>query len=634
MSVPALWVATSAPAQTVEDRARGAADASRGKTSDSDTLQGTYLTPGLAGQPITTVDGSKSFNPSIACQKTSTLLELLAQPGSTGDLTTLRISRDRNMDGGFDETLNVPVPVSGICANGLVSCEPGSWNGCRAFRWDTNPAGDLALNEVGLTQLAGCYCINNSCGTNLAWANMASVLKDLGGGVIGTLTTADSRLGVAQAAIDGPVIRYTGAQTTACTSEPNLAVTAYRDNPSALGGAAFAASAGNSVFQSLVASPAGIGKAATSRTCTIKRDVTIREVRPDDVIQLTSGGYSAFTESADSLIFQVGAPWDNSLYGGGCGMFDFRMTLHIDDATRLRDVRVASLAFDDWVQIRVDGKVVMSDPGGWTGDGYPPGGCERNANWYSAPNFDLKPWLTNGDHEIWLRVAVGDKGEALATIRAIVDTSCDIQESVADSCMGNAGDPSCSLEDELIDGVQTFRNGVGTGLRPLPQTRAIGPGTCRTNMTRDFWQKDRRYQCTASIAPPSLERSAYIIDHSTETLLADRQKKADGTVSTSTRSFALPDRGTVNACEAICKTRAPKANSDVAVDGVVGERQNSPSGWDTFYHACNASNVCPLGPDEELVTGCGCLDDFPEAIVMMQTVRLGGADLICTATAR
>jgi hypothetical protein len=137
-----------------------------------------------------------------------------------------------------------------------------------------------------------------------------------------------------------------------------------------------------------------------------------------------------------------------------------------------------------------------------------------------------------------------------------------------------------------------------------------------------------------SATQPDLTRSAYIIDHSTETLLADRTKSADGTITTSTRPFALPDRGTVPACEPICKTRAPRASSDVAVDGVVGARQNDPAGWDIFYHSCATDSVCPLGEGEELISACGCLDDFPEAVVMMQTVRLSGADLVCTAEAQ
>ena len=178
-------------AQTVEDRARAAAEASRAKTSDSDAIQQNYLTPGLAGQPISTVDNSRTFNPNIACQKTATLLELIAQPAATGDIGTLRISRDKDLDGTVDQTLTLPVPVSGICANGVVSCQPGTWNQCKSFKWDVASGGDLKLAQVDLTDLAGCYCINNSCGSNLVWGNMASVLKDLGGGVIGALTTAD-----------------------------------------------------------------------------------------------------------------------------------------------------------------------------------------------------------------------------------------------------------------------------------------------------------------------------------------------------------------------------------------------------------------------------------------------------------
>ena len=75
-------------------------------------------------------------------------------------------------------------------------------------------------------------------------------------------------------------------------------------------------------------------------------------------------------------------------------------------------------------------------------------------------------------------------------------------------------------------------------------------------------------------------------------------------------------------------------NSGVAPAGTVAQKQNVPVGWDSFYHACTSDNVCPLGPGEEIVSNCGCLDDFPEAVVMMQTVRLAGSDLACTAASR
>src|SRR3546814_3793662 len=85
-----------------------------------------------------------------------------------------------------------------------------------------------ALPISEMAELAGCYCINNSCGANLVMDNLPSVLKDLGGGAIGALTSHDPRVGVAEARINGPLIQYVGAQSTACKPLPDLPQTAYR----------------------------------------------------------------------------------------------------------------------------------------------------------------------------------------------------------------------------------------------------------------------------------------------------------------------------------------------------------------------------------------------------------------------
>src|SRR3546814_17162907 len=97
-----------------------------------------------------------------SCQKTATMLEVVGQPSGTGDLGRVSIARDTDLDGTVDATSNLPVPVSGICANGVVSCQPGSWNGCSFYRWDVDAAKALKLTSVDMPKLAGCYCINNS----------------------------------------------------------------------------------------------------------------------------------------------------------------------------------------------------------------------------------------------------------------------------------------------------------------------------------------------------------------------------------------------------------------------------------------------------------------------------------------
>lgn len=629
-----LMSSSSALAQTMEERARSAADAARAKSSDSDALQQNYLTPGLSGQPIATVDNSRTFTPNIACQKTATLMEVLVQPSSTGDLGAVSIARDTDLDGTVDSRSNLPVPVSGICANGIIACQPGTWGQCSYFRWDVDSAHTLKLAQVDMPQLSGCYCINNSCGSNLAWSNMAQVLRDLGGGMIGALTTADPRYGVAEAVIDGPVIRYVGAQSTACTANPALPQTAYRANPTAIASDAYASSTGSAVFQALKGSAIGTGTALQYRLCTIERRVTVLKTAAEDVISRVAGGYST-VKNGSSFDFLMGSPADNSLNGGSCQLFDFRMTLHVGEADRIVDARLTQYFADDWAQVRIDGTLVASGPNPWTSMGFPPSKCELKRTFYSYPNIDLKPFLTPGDHEIWLRVAVGSGGEAFAQVHVDVDESCKTIEQVVDQCGLISGDPQCRLESELVDGVQTFINGIATGLKPLQQTRVMGNSACPVELTRDFFLKDRTYRCKIDdIAQPDTSRGAYIIDHSTETMLADRTKASDGSFATSTRAFNLPDRGSVPACEAICKTRAPKANNDAALSGVVGDKQNVPTGYDTFYHACDSANRCPAGPGEEIVSACGCLDDFPEAVVMMQTVRLAGADLVCMGATR
>jgi hypothetical protein len=638
MLVIATVLPFPASAQTIEDRARAAAEASRAKTSDSEAIQENYLTPGLAGQAISTVDNSQTFNPNIACQKTATLLELIAQPASTGDIGTLRISRDKNLDGTVDQTLTLPVPVSGICANGVVSCQPGTWNQCKSFKWDVASGGDLKLTEVGLTDLAGCYCVNNSCGSNLVWGNMASVLKDLGGGVIGALTTADPRVGVAQAVIDGPAIRYTGAQNTACSTDPSLPQTAYRASPAIIQGDAASAAASSSVFEALKGSPAGVGTVGQVRSCTIEREISIKPWQFDDIVSAGGVITSSWSCGEGCRRYQIRG-------SGACGsnppVYSAIFTPIAPE--RITSARIVEMGADDWVQARVNGVAVgYAGKRVWMHDGIPPGDCRiSGSSWYNYSPIDITSQLKAGSTTVSARVRGGGGGRwgyVVVEIRA--DTACDVSERLVDLCSGYAGDPACQLDSEIVDGVQTFKGGVATGLTPLPQVRQFGSGACTLQLARDFFRRERSYRCsidTGTMPEPDLSRGAYIIDHSTETMLADRVKTADGGHVTSSRSFALHDRGSVPACEAVCKTRAPKANDGVALDGVVGAKQNAPTGWDTFYHACKTSrggDVCPAGPGEEIVSACGCLDDFPEAVVMMQTVRLGGADLVCTGEVR
>lgn len=633
----AIGASASAGAQTMEERARNAAAASRSKSSDSEAIRGNYLEPALSGGTVASIDGKASFSPRISCASSATMLEIMVQPGSTGDIGRLSVARDTDLDGHFDSNVLMTQPISGICANGVISCQAGSWNGCRPLAWDAHGQDGLRLVEVTLPELSGCYCVNNSCGSNLVSSNFETVLKDLGGGVVGAITTADPRIGVAQAGIEGPVIRYVGSQTTACASDPHVSQTSYRADPTLITQDAFTASRSSSVFQTLAGSPVATGRSHETRSCSIVREIDIAEPDVDAIIARSSGGYATTQISQTQLRFLMGSPADNSLKGGRCTIFDYRMTIDVRDPDRLTSLRLNRYFGDDWVQLRIDGEVIASGPAGWTGNGLPPGTCERKSTYHASPMLDLKPLMPAGLHEVWLRVAVADEGEAYAEIEAELDLRCNPSERVVDMCAPLSQGSQCSLVDESVDDVVTIKNGVATGLHPLPQVRQFGTGRCSYQYAREFFTKRRRYSCmidSGTVSAPDVSRGAYILDRSTETMLADRTIGQDGSVTQSTRAFRIPDRPPVAACEPICKTRAPKANDGVGEAAPVATLQTSPTGWNSFYHGCDSAGQCPLGPGEELVSACGCLDDFPEAVTMMQSLRLAGADISCNVEAR
>ena len=629
----AATLAMPASAQTMEDRARAAAAASQSRTSSSQVLLQNYVTPGLAGRPISTIDGKTSFTAALACAKSAKLLEMLVQPAPSGDLGTVRISRDTDLDGTFDTSLTLPMPVSGICANGIVSCQLGTWNACKFFRWDVDGASTLKLTQVDMPNVQSCYCINASCGTNLAWGNMPQILGDLGGAIVGALTTADPRYGVAEAQVNGPVIDYAGAQVTSCASAPAVTQTAYAGNPSAITGDATAQAAGNGIFQMLKGSPAGVGKVAETRSCTIQRQVTITSPSYDDIITATGSYQSVAVCGTGCRRYRIGGT-------GSCDVppptFSARFTLHKPE--RLVSTRIVAMDGDDWMQARVNGTPVTSigdDP--WMTLGVP-SACGTDHHHDAAPNVDLSGALKAGTVQVDALIrAHGSHKSGMMDIEIQVDTGCASTETVADLCGGYAADPQCTLQNEAVDGVDTVKNGIVTGLTPLPTTRLFGSASCTIQLTRPFFERDRAYRCisdTGSPPTPDLTRAEYIIDHSTETLLADRTVAADGSITTTSTPFSRPTKPSVPACEPICKTTAPLANTAAAPAGVVGAEQNVPTGTDIFYHVCDTANRCPIGPGETLVSDCGCLDTFPEAAVMMQAVRLAGADISCTSETR
>ncbi len=166
---------------------------------------------------MNTLDGSVTFNAQLTCPSSEKFLSVFIQVGPTGDLSQVRVVQDTDMDGSSDYTYSVPFVVSGVCANGVISCNAGTWSNCKYYRWESDSDLHVRLQEADITELGGCSCINNDCGSGLAWANLETILKNIGGGAAGALQARDPKFAITDAKIDGTQIMYYGLKSAACS---------------------------------------------------------------------------------------------------------------------------------------------------------------------------------------------------------------------------------------------------------------------------------------------------------------------------------------------------------------------------------------------------------------------------------
>jgi len=104
-----------------------------------------------------TVNGTTSFPATLSAPSSTKFLEVLIQPSGTGDLQQVIVSQDLNTDGVIDNVHTVPALVSGVCANGFISCDAGSWANRAYYTWTADANGRVTEVASSITDLGGCY---------------------------------------------------------------------------------------------------------------------------------------------------------------------------------------------------------------------------------------------------------------------------------------------------------------------------------------------------------------------------------------------------------------------------------------------------------------------------------------------
>lgn len=183
-----------------------------GIAGDADAIENNLTQGVVSGSAMTTVDGN-TFNANIGCLSDDNFLEVFIAPTSSGDIGTVRLQQDTTKDGRYDRLFDVPFNVSGVCANGLISCDAGTWNNCSYHRWAVDPATSaVGISPAGITEMGNCYCVNNSCGSGLVASNASTIVSDIAGGITAVLGNNDPYYIISNSFIDGPLGRFSGQQ--------------------------------------------------------------------------------------------------------------------------------------------------------------------------------------------------------------------------------------------------------------------------------------------------------------------------------------------------------------------------------------------------------------------------------------
>ena len=596
--------------------------------------------------PMHTVNGATSFTAASSVPSSKQFLQILIQPASTGDLSTVVVMQDLNGGGAFTNSSTLGMPVSGVCANGFISCTPGTWSNCQPYIWQSDNTGALSVAPTGITQLGGCYCINSSCGNALAWKNASLVLKDLGGGAVGAIHVADASVVISNVSTDTTTISYYGQLVRNATNAGQSSLPALASSPTVMQDQSYynnwasldaaknnIATAQGSDPTSLyyqVVNGVGANTGGSQRSCTVKRAGVITSVPVASYSGTGSGGlcddYYLYAQ-----IKQVG----NQAYSlelvdtGPYGLIQMHANCMDDPGgDHWHVMKVVQLPQDSGSnQVKLTkAQFALSNVGGM--------GCSS----FGIISID---GIMQGFGNPTLTSAVcTQKGAQYITFdwSYLFEFSTDTyQETVSDDCTAFEHDPDCQLEDDVVDGVQVVTNFNGTGLWPLPTcntyTGVVGP----MNICRPWWYQQRTYMCKNKNQfdfSSTIKRFQQVVTTSTDNIsnltYTDYRQDANGNWTSVPSTIQLPGRDPAEECSKSCKVKRPKIETGVGVDGVNSSLRISNDSYDIMYMNCDTGS-CPVQPGDIIVTDCSCIDDFGEAATMMQVVRQCGADSICSS---
>jgi len=447
--------------------ARDAAGAALKQFGSSEAIRRNASLPLTSGDAqLSTIDGSDAAAAQISHPSSSTFLTLAVQRAASGDLTPVRVRQDLDFDDNFDYSYQPPLPISGICANGVISCEAGTWDHCRTYSWTSDSDGRARLATSPMSTLAGCYCVNMSCGSP---GNVRDMLKDLGGGAVAVVQQRKNGYAVSRVELTDSVISYYG-QNNSGTAKGTMPQSAYFNQPSAMAGdvdavVAKQAADPDSYYSMVSTSMTERGAATSLQSCSVNRIVTVEQL-----------SRSCPDGKPPDPISGLCIEWRGSGSSSGYIFLSILGTVQIADG-RIR-LAIDNIGTGSWVELRGAG---ISQAGFFFIE------VADNRIRAGTTRFGTGPWIeltgSGRSQSLFFGIEVADGRLRFISIGGSAgqwvpflyesDAVCTYKaaDTINDRCSAMADNPDCYLREETVDSVQTFRSFQPTGLLP----GGIGP---------------------------------------------------------------------------------------------------------------------------------------------------------------
>jgi hypothetical protein len=581
--------------------------------SSADAVATKLQKPLTSGTTMTTLDGSNSFTAQLSCQAEAEFLNVTVNPLPSNDAYAF-IQMDQDLDGSYEYSHSIN-NISGVCRNGFVSCDAGTWDNCNHFLLEATPTISITplTTKIDKMGLFGCYCFNDSCGSNLATTNAGQISETLSTTIAMSLANYDAKYIASRIETNSNNTSYFGQDIASCANDPT-----------------------------------GAGRAS---------DMAQAKRTDNDTFITTEGISVAASQPADS-------PYDLAMTQQGHGFLDSNSevscnvsrTLSYSTQTGLNDEEFATLSMfaqgRDYISCDFSLKtgVVSCLTDGTAHIGTlsntidPDEMCNAqttvsisNIEWFNPPiawgtldttgyiDYEISPSCANDfQGRIRLRDEISSSETRWFLNRAftfrVSKPSCFLNESIHDGCT-TIDQNTCTLYEEKVDAVTTIQGTFDTGLAVSPSVLHVSSALCSSFETRPWFIKERKYNCIIPGTGITTDLS-----HLEDPTIVGNQGTID--INGNDITFEVPSI-TLPSCQETCEVQSIELDTQTNLDGQSSDSRTDNSRIKKTIKTC-INNSCPLEAGETISTACGCTNNFGKAATAMQMLRLAGQDIICT----